>query len=317
MSYYSIKDMEKLSGIKAHTIRIWEQRYGILEPQRTPTNIRYYDDDNLKDLLKIALLNQNGFKISKISLMSPVEIKQKYAELVNESNRRNPLISALISATVSMDEAEFNEVIRTGVDKIGFRKTVIEVVYPFLERLGILWLRGSVNPAQEHFASSLIRQKILVAIDRLNEDSSLTKDYHKTCVMFLPEKETHELSLLFTHYLMKVNGFKVVYLGANVELEHLKYVLENKKVDWLLTIFTTQPTRNKLDRYVSELAKLGADQRIFIAGQNPKLKHISDIPENVKILNDLGDFQNILQMQKLAGLQSSNGGRESMSVAAE
>ena len=167
MAIYSIKDLEKLTGIKAHTIRIWEQRYQIVMPKRTRTNIRYYDDNDLKYLLNVALLNKNGTKISKIAKMGEQEIAVKVAELSEVSFENTTQLDALTISMIEMDEYKFDKIISTNIDQLGFEKTMIEIINPFLEKLSVLWLTGSINPAQEHFISCLIRQKIIVAIDKV------------------------------------------------------------------------------------------------------------------------------------------------------
>ena len=200
MAVYSIRDLEKLSGIKAHTIRIWEQRYGIIEPQRTKTNIRYYEDDDLKFLLNIALLNKNGIKISKIAKMSKGEVAEKVAAISEINFEYGTQLDALTISMIEMDEFKFDRIVSTNIQQLGFERTMLEIIYPFLDKLSLLWLTGSINPVQENFMSYLIRQKIIVAID--NEPLPSNKSSNKFMV-YLPEGERQELSLLFMHYLLK------------------------------------------------------------------------------------------------------------------
>ncbi|MEX0883706.1 MAG: MerR family transcriptional regulator, partial [Cyclobacteriaceae bacterium] len=204
MKYYSIKDLEQLSGIKAHTLRIWEQRYKILKPKRTETNIRYYDDDDLKLILNVALLNDNGFKISKIAKLNMEDIKSEILKLTERSFKFDDQIHALIIAMVELDEERFEKIISTNILKIGFELTMINIIYPFLSKIGILWQTGSIHPGQEHFISNLVRQKLIVAID-----GQMYTGGGKKFLLFLPEGELHEISLLFSSYLLKSNGHKV------------------------------------------------------------------------------------------------------------
>ena len=201
MAIYSIKDLEKLCGIKAHTIRIWEQRYSIVTPKRTKTNIRYYQDADLKLLLNVALLNKNGFKISKIAKMSKEEIADKVAAISEINFEYNTQLDALTISMIEMDEYKFDRIISTNIQQIGFERTVLEIIYPFLDKLSVLWLTGSVNPIQENFMSYLIRQKIIAAID--NEPFSSGKNVKKFMI-YLPEGENQELSLLLMHYLLRL-----------------------------------------------------------------------------------------------------------------
>ena len=165
MSRYSIKDLEQLSGIKAHTVRVWEQRYKLLNPKRTETNIRYYDDHDLKLILNVALLNDNGIKISKIAKMSVEEMKAEVLHLTERSFAYDDQIHSLVLAMIEFNEERFEKIIATNILKIGFEQTMLNVIYPFLSKIGILWQTGSIHPGQEHFISNLVRQKLIVAID--------------------------------------------------------------------------------------------------------------------------------------------------------
>ncbi|MDX5348515.1 MAG: MerR family transcriptional regulator, partial [Hymenobacteraceae bacterium] len=165
MAHYSIKELEHLSGVKAHTIRIWEQRYNLLHPKRTETNIRYYTDADLKLLLNIALLNQRGFKISRIAKMSEQELRQEVLKLTDTADGYDAQISKMLLAMIELDEEQFDKIFSTVNLQLGFENNIQHVIYPFLERIGILWQTGSINPAHEHFISNLIRQKMVVAID--------------------------------------------------------------------------------------------------------------------------------------------------------
>lgn len=242
MGTYSIKDLEKLSGIKAHTIRIWEQRYGILEPKRTGTNIRYYDDVQLKHLLNVALLSKHGYKISKISQLTMDELAEKLQEVysVSETNEAKndlePESNDLLVAMIDMDEAKFSKIYSFSVNKHGFEHTIINLIYPFLEKVGILWTLDQINPAQEHFISCLIRQKVLVAIDDLP-----ISEGGKRFVLFLPEGEFHELGLLVAHYLLKKQGAQVFYLGQNLPLKDIQNAQQLITPDYFLC-FMVGPT---------------------------------------------------------------------------
>ncbi len=198
MAVYSISDLEKLSGIKAHTIRVWEQRYDIIQPKRTKTNIRYYQDEDLKLLLNIALLNKNGIKISKIAKMTNKEIAEKVAAISEINFEYGTQLDALTISMIEMDEFKFDRIISTNIQQLGFERTMLEIIYPFLDKLSVLWLTGSINPVQENFMSYLIRQKLIVAINNL---PLLQSKDTKKFIIYLPEGERQELSLLFMSYL--------------------------------------------------------------------------------------------------------------------
>src|SRR5688572_1728818 len=167
MGKYSIKELEKLSGIKAHTIRIWEKRHRLIEPQRTNTNIRFYSDDDLKKIINVSVLNNNGLKISKIAGMSGDEMHRKIMELTTTKSEATIHIDQLVIAMVELDEEKFERILAGLTLRFGFEQTVVDVIYPFLEKIGVLWQTHHITPAQEHFISNLIRQKVIVAIDSL------------------------------------------------------------------------------------------------------------------------------------------------------
>src|SRR5689334_9690956 len=212
MNAFTIKDLENLSGIKAHTIRIWEQRYSFLRPQRTETNIRYYTSDELKTVLNIALLNKYGYKISHIDKMSAGEVKEKIILLSHAEAQQERLVNELLQCMVDLDMEKFEDVLDNYIMQKGIDKTISYLIFPFLDKIGILWLTNHINPAQEHVVTNIIRQKLIVGIEGAITHISV----NKTVILFLPEGEHHELGLLYTYYLMKKRGAQVIYLGADV-----------------------------------------------------------------------------------------------------
>ncbi|SFB57930.1 MerR family transcriptional regulator [Algoriphagus aquimarinus] len=288
MSNYSIKDLEQLSGIKAHTLRIWEQRYNLLNPKRTDTNIRYYDDVDLKLILNVAMLNTNGIKISKIAAMSSNDISQEIIRLTDQSMDHTDQIQALTICMIEMDEDRFEKVLSTNILKLGFEETVLDVIYPFLSKIGVLWQTGAINPAQEHFISNLIRQKLIVAID-----GQMGKSQGKTFMLFLPEGELHELSLLFSSYLIKKHGHKVIYLGQSTPQIDLISVYKIQQPDYLLTIITSSPTGDKVQDYVNMLGKEFSKSEIFISGLQA-LEQSLTIPSNIRLLTYAKEIKQVL-----------------------
>ena len=262
MGQYSIKELEKLSGIKAHTIRIWEKRYGIISPSRTPTNIRYYSDYDLKKIINVAAVNNTGVKISHIARFSDAELVRMVSQQSDTGMEIAP-IDQLIVAMVELDEPKFEKVFSKLSDKTGFEQLVVQVVYPFLEKIGVLWQTGNISPAQEHFISNLIRQKIIVAIDKLPFPGIKANK----AVLFLPENEYHEIGLLFHHYLCKQEKVRSFYLGQSVPYGDLKNVVETHQPKFIITSLTTLLNHQSTDHYLQSLSRDFSKQTILVSGR--------------------------------------------------
>ena len=291
MGNYSIKDLEYLSGIKAHTLRIWEQRYGIIIPKRTATKIRYYDDSDVKQLLNVAFLNHNGFKISKIAKLSTKEISALVEDIAVSSADYNTQISTLILAMVNLDEHRFNQVIKLQSEIEGFEKTALNIIFPFLGRVGILWQTGEVNPAQEHFISGLIRQKLLAAIDNFAaEYNSNTKKF----LLFLPEGEWHEIGLLFAYYLIKKRNHKVIYLGQSMPFDDLVSTIEVYAPQILVTSITSYPIGNKVVGYAEQLLTAFPNQTTILSGSQV-IKEKENMPKDLLIMESIHLFVEYLE----------------------
>ena len=246
---YSMSQVETLTGIKSHTLRIWERRYNFLKPERTDTNIRFYSDYEIRKLLNIAILMKKGYRISKIDKMSDEELADLIIELhANPSGEFEDDINLLTLSMIEMDEYDFDSVFRRHVMRNGMVSTVVNLLYPFLEHVGILWITHRTMPAQEHFISNIIRQKIIVAMDNLPEPK---KDASKI-VMFLPEREHHEIGLLLASYIAKDLGWKVYYLGQNVPLVNIFEIQKIVKSDLLMTMFIT-PFKESFSTLLNDL----------------------------------------------------------------
>lgn len=283
MAIYSISDLEKLSGIKAHTLRIWEQRYGIIEPKRTPSNIRYYQDDDLKRILNVALLNKNGIKISKIARMSDYEIVEKVSALSEINFDSDTQLDALTLSMMEMDEGKFDRIISTNIRQTGFEKTMLEVILPFLDKLGVIWLTGSINPVQENFISLLIRQKLIVAIDQSPMPASRNAPRF---MLYLPEGERQELSLLFMHYLLKSRGNEVVYIGQDISLSDLKDAYHIRRPDFIFTMISESFAKEPVQHYVDALSSAFPDCRILLSGYQVVVQNVPPAG-NISILKSL------------------------------
>jgi len=290
MSTYSIKDLEKLSGIKAHTIRIWEQRYHLIEPRRTETNIRYYSDDDLVKLMNISVLNLNGYKISKIALLTD----QQVGDIMFQLNDTTPILStqteSLVMAMLDIDELRFNQVFEKSIENQGFEMTIEQLMFPFLEKIGILWLAGTVNPAQEHFITSLIRQKIIVAIDRERVKKEGTPP---RILFYLPEGEFHEIGLLYYNYLARKADFEVIYLGTSVPFRDIIRVNEIRPVNVIFTSFTISPGVGALSEKIKKIKKAFPDKAVLVSGWQVKQEQ-PRLPENFRKVASSGDFKKAL-----------------------
>jgi DNA-binding transcriptional MerR regulator len=263
MNAFTIKDLENLTGIKAHTIRIWEQRYSFLKPQRTDTNIRYYNNEELKKILNIALLNKYGYKISHIDRMSEGEINDKILTLNNSQAQQERVINDLIQYMIDMSLDKFEAVLDEYIRIKGIEKCINYIIFPFMERIGVLWITGHINPAQEHLVSNIIRQKLIVGTEAVISHIQL----NKTGLLFLPEGEFHELGLLFIHFLLKSRGVKVLYLGANVPIDDVEYVIQIKKPDFLYTHLTSVSHGFNFERFMTQATRKFATTPLVVSGR--------------------------------------------------
>ena len=291
MGNYSIKDIERISGIKAHTLRIWEKRYGIIEPNRTDTNIRYYTNEQLKKILNIAILNNYGLKISKIVGLSAAELHQKVIEISSEEVEENLQIEALVVAMVEVDESRFEKILANCTLRLGFEQTILNIVYPFFKKVGVLWQAGAINPAQEHFISNLIRQKLIVAID---SQGMMVKDDAKRFLLFLPEGELHELGLLFYNYLIQKSGHKVIYLGQSVPLDDVVKVNSLSPADYVVTASLSISAPESVNALLQNLLDLFPSQKIFIANRFEAEEDIVN-SERLVFNHSLTEFKSFLE----------------------
>jgi DNA-binding transcriptional MerR regulator len=287
MNQFSIRDIENLSGIKAHTWRIWEQRYGIGIPQRKDSMHRFYDNENLKQILRIAYLYHGGLKISKIAALDEEELKRKALESVPKENGNEFFIKELLESSIDLDEGRFEQTFQQAINRFGVEDSILKIIYPFQDRIGVLWLTDHVIPAQEHFTSNIIRQKLAVAIDELPIVKETTK---KEIVLFTPEREHHELPLQFVHYLLRKNENKVIYFGSNVPLESIEIYSRQKQFSIMLFHLVTNLTNKHADDYVKEVSRRFPDKKIIMSGI--EVQQVIDVPSNVRLLRSLDDLIN-------------------------
>ncbi len=287
MAVYSINDIEKLCGIKAHTIRIWEKRYNIITPRRTETNIRYYLDEDLQKILNISLLNRNNYKISKIAKMSDGEMKKLVAELSEVTIDTEDNLDSLMFAMLELDEFKFNKIVEHNISSRGFEATMNEVVYPLMEKLSMMWIAGSIKNVHENFVANVIRRKTIVAIDSKSKKSLPDA---KRFLIYLPEGETHELSLLFLHFLLKDMGINVINLGSNIALID---VLEGQRIfkaDYVFTMFNDSFSESPLQPYLNELSRHLPSSKILISGYQTAIQNL-EMPDNMSLLRSISDVK--------------------------
>jgi methanogenic corrinoid protein MtbC1 len=293
MNTFTIKDLENLSGIKAHTIRIWEQRYNLLTPQRTKTNIRHYSNVELKAILNIALLNKYGYKISRIDKMSTDEMNQKIALLSQAEAIQEKLINDLIGAMSDMNPDQFELLLDDHIRSKGIEKAITKTIFPFLEKVGMLWITNHVNPAQEHLATNIIRQKLIIGIEgvkRIPENKNLV-------LLFLPEGEYHELGLLFVYYLLKSRGFKVYYLGVNVPLKDVEFIVNAKDIPVIYTHLTSVANNFNFDKFLLNAHNRMPDRNIMISGLLAQ-QYTKKAPPSIHIKKSLLDVMDFFQISR-------------------
>jgi DNA-binding transcriptional MerR regulator len=289
MNAFTIRDIENLCGIKAHTIRIWEQRYQLLCPKRKTSNHRIYDNNDLKCLLRIAFLYHHGHKISSLARLNEKEICQLTLSLTREGDSAEMFINQLTEASIDFDEELFENILHNVILHMGFEKTITKVAYPFLEKIGLLWLTGNLVPAQEHFASALITKKIHVAINGLNNPIPSKAPAQKIVLLYTPKGEFHEIPLLYMRYLMKKSGIFTVYFGKDIDLDELEYYCRQKPVTHLYFHLVTHLLRYEPEEYIRRLTRLFPDKHIVISGWLGRSLH--QVPPRVLVLNGLEEMQ--------------------------
>lgn len=291
MNRFSIKDIENLTGIKAHTLRIWEQRHGIIMPKRTDTNIRYYDGDDLKQALRVALLNQHGYKISRIRKMNDAEIDKLLSEEGNTQLKFEYLVNSLLEATVDMDTDKFKALLNDYISSNGIEDTVEKLLFSFLEKVGIMWMTNRIFPAQEHLVSNIIARKLLLAIEQIDRPVDASKP---TFLLFLPEGEIHEIGLLYMHYQLLKHNYNVVYLGANTPSDQVPLVASKLSPDYLYTHITSTSNDFDINKYLDTLSQVEPAKKVFVSGYMLMAGEVKNCPPKITILSSLGQAKDTI-----------------------
>lgn len=284
---FSIKDLENLSGIKAHTIRIWEKRYNVLEPMRTETNIRLYDLQSLQKLLNITLLHNHGYKISKISKFPPEKIPAIVKEIVSNKSVKSHAINAFKMAMMNFDQTLFFNTYNNLLSQKSFREVFHEVFIPLMNEIGLLWQSNTITPAHEHFISYLVRQKLLINTEKFQILEPTRTD--KIFVLYLPYNEIHELGLMYLNYEFVSNGYKTIYLGESLPMEDLKSVKKYFSNLVYVSYFTVKPEKDDIDMYIETIENevLDDETEFWILGKMTAEIDPAKVSSKIKIFNSI------------------------------
>jgi len=288
---FGIRDLENLSGIKAHTLRIWEKRYGLLEPDRTATNIRTYSLKSLQKLLNVTLLYNNGYKISKIARIPESELPAHVREMVARSSTRSHAINAFKLAMINFDQGLFQKTFTALEQEKSFREIFWEVFIPLLEELGLLWQTDTIGPAHEHFVTHLIKQKILLSTEKVQAETPVTQE--QVFVLFLPENEIHEIGLLFVNFELAFRGYRTIYLGQTIPLENLVDLKKYFDDPYFVSYFTVTPTPDDLMAYLETFENTlmtGSASHLWILGRQTIHLTDAELPESIRVFHKIGDL---------------------------
>jgi len=290
MGTYSISRLEQLSGVKAHTIRIWEQRYKIFTPKRSAGNVRYYDDDQLKKLLNIVSLSNTGMKVSELCRLSGKDLNKLLEQQVQLTKSENAqyeyFISQLIISGLNYNETDFEKAFSASLLRFGLRNCYEKIIYPMMVRIGLMWGKDEFCPAQEHFLSNLLRQKLNTAIDAL----PMASEQKPAWILFLPEDEFHDIGLLFSFYLLRMHGHRVIYLGNNVPFESLKDAVKDIAPKHLLLFLVRHRPSEEIAEYLHLLESTFRGLKIHVSG-SPQLLESIEPGRNTDWIRDISGFE--------------------------
>jgi DNA-binding transcriptional MerR regulator len=286
---FSIKDLENLSGIKAHTIRIWEKRYNLLSPDRTDTNIRTYSLASLQKLLNITMLYNNGYKISKIAKLAEKDIPGVVRDLATKNSSKSQALNSFKMAMMNFDQTLFFKTYDELLATNSFHDIFFEIFIPLLNEMGMLWQTDSITPVNEHFITGLIKQKILINTEKLQQVEPTRKD--KVFVPYLPENEIHEIGLLYINYEIVRSGYKSIYLGQTVPLENLRVLMKYFDTVYFVSYFTVVPTKEKISRYLQEFEEIvreeNADVQLWLLGHQTQYLDSKTLPAYVRTFTSI------------------------------
>ena len=301
-STFSIKNLETFSGIKAHTLRIWEKRYNLLEPERTETNIRRYSLDNLRKLLNITLLYNHGFKISKISSLSIEEISGSVSNIALKENSEQIAINALKLAMINFDCELFNKTYDEFLSHSKFEFIFMDVFMPLMKELGILWQTAAISSTHEHFITNLIKQKIHIQTERVQLNIKKNTNY-PIFVLFLPENEIHELGILYLNYLTLSKGLRTILLGQSIQISSLENLYTYKDSFNFVTYLTVEPNEKEIMPYLklfNEKLLLNTNSKLIVFGPQQSKIDLNNLPNKIELYRSVESFINNYLEEKIS-----------------
>lgn len=293
---FTIKDLENLSGIKAHTIRIWEKRYNILQPMRTDTNVRYYDAASLQRILNISTLNSFGYKISSLAKMPEDRIPQLVKEVLSHKSMTDHIVNSFKLAMMDFDQSLFLRTYDSIPAEKPFSEIFSEYLLPLLSEIGMLWQTDTITPAHEHFISYLIKQKIASETERLPKEK-LSRE--RTFVLYLPYGEIHEIGLMFLNYELLLKGYRAIYLGESIPIINVKEIKNYFDNITFISYMTVAPEMKAVNSYIEEIKQevLNDDStRLLLFGRNTQFINQSLLGTNITIFETIGDFTEQLEV---------------------
>ena len=292
---FSIKDLENLSGIKAHTIRIWEKRYNVLEPMRSDTNIRSYDIKNLQKLLNIVLLHNFGYKISKIATLDQAQINKLSSDIISEKSAKNHAISSFKMAMMNFDQSLFFNTYNQLLNEKTFQEVFYTVFIPLMNELGFLWQTETISPSHEHFITYLIKQKLLISTEKVQILEPTKND--TVFVLFLPLNEIHELGLMYLNYEILLNGYQTIYLGESIPTDSLIDLKNSFEKITFLSYCTVEPDQENINEYLTDMhAKIleNTNHELFLLGRMTQFITTKTLPKNIHLFNSIEELSNTL-----------------------
>ena len=291
-STFSIKNLENLSGIKAHTLRIWEKRYNLLEPERTDTNIRRYSLDSLRKLLNITLLYNHGFKISKIASLESTEIPKLVRSIALKANSEQVSINAFKLAMINFDYELFDTNYEEILQHHNFEYLFMNIFMPLMKELGILWQTGAISPSHEHFITNLVKQKIHLQTEYLQKNKFEQKN-HPIFVLFLPENEIHELGILYLNYLILSKGHRTIFLGQSLQTSSLQTLYSYETKYYFVSYITVEPSKDEIMPYLHNFYNKileNQDSKLILFGPQQIAIDKEKLPKKIEMFRSVESF---------------------------
>ncbi len=287
MSAYSIKDLEQITGIKAHTLRIWEQRYDFIHPNRTATNIRYYSDDDLKIILNISFLKDHGYKITDINKMSADKVRRAVNALIDNGYGFSEKMHALTLAMIELNEEKLEKIFREYIKEYGLEQMMTQIIFPFLNRMTFQTNDGFINTVHKQFISNFIRRKLVGAIEA---EKTTCGQKAETYILFASPEEKSEICLLFSHLILKKNKRRVINLGLDVKPQELRAISKDFLPDYIFTTLFSPASQLKMSQYLSTISSIFPSTKILITTRPHNDQLVKSLPKNVELISSGSKF---------------------------